>query len=201
MSKEHGNAATKLHYQKSNVLSCFICNPSIVQSHEPVHFSLSYFFSDLERVFDPAYYPTEQDIIRCRARTIGITETTFVLRDHEMLMVDVGGQKSERRKWIHCFQDVTSILFLVSLSGYDQCLVEDKDAVRFFFVFFCLLLSSFFLIGLLMFSFSSLSLIESNAGCYDDLGLDMSLTVVQTDFDCKLFFPPYHQKRSLTYKT
>jgi guanine nucleotide-binding protein subunit alpha len=50
------------------------------------------------------------------------------LREHEMLMVDVGGQKSERRKWIHCFQDVTSILFLVSLSGFDQCLVEDKDA-------------------------------------------------------------------------
>ena len=85
----------------------------------------------MERLFDPAYYPTEQDIIQCRARTIGITETTFLLRDHEMLMVDVGGQKSERRKWIHCFQDVTSILFLVSLSGYDQCLVEDKDAVRF----------------------------------------------------------------------
>ena len=46
-------------------------------------------------------------------------------------MMDVGGQKSERRKWIHCFQDVTTILFLVSLSGYDQCLVEDKDAVRY----------------------------------------------------------------------
>ncbi|PPQ73266.1 hypothetical protein CVT26_015224 [Gymnopilus dilepis] len=90
--------------------------------------NLSYFYSDLERLFDAAYQPTEQDIIRCRARTIGITETTFQLREHEMLMVDVGGQKSERRKWIHCFQDVTSILFLVSLSGYDQCLVEDKDA-------------------------------------------------------------------------
>ncbi|KAF7339004.1 Guanine nucleotide-binding protein alpha-2 subunit [Mycena venus] len=71
--------------------------------------NLHYFFSDLPRLFDPAYVPTEQDI-------------------HEMLMVDVGGQKSERRKWIHCFQDVTSILFLVSLSGYDQCLVEDRDA-------------------------------------------------------------------------
>ncbi|PPQ65606.1 hypothetical protein CVT24_011815 [Panaeolus cyanescens] len=90
--------------------------------------NLQYFFSDLDRLFSPTYQPTEQDIIRCRARTIGITETTFTLRDHEMLMVDVGGQKSERRKWIHCFQDVTSILFLVSLSGYDQCLVEDKDA-------------------------------------------------------------------------
>ncbi|KAG6915633.1 hypothetical protein DXG01_010634 [Tephrocybe rancida] len=90
--------------------------------------NLLYFFSALDRLFDPGYVPAEQDIIRCRARTIGITETTFDLRDHQMLMVDVGGQKSERRKWIHCFQDVTSILFLVSLSGYDQCLVEDRDA-------------------------------------------------------------------------
>lgn len=52
----------------------------------------------------------------------------FDLREHAMLMVDVDGQKSKRRKWIHCFQDVTSILFLISLSGYDQRLVEDTDA-------------------------------------------------------------------------
>ncbi|KAI6096931.1 guanine nucleotide-binding protein alpha-2 subunit [Pisolithus croceorrhizus] len=90
--------------------------------------NLSYFFPCLDRLFESSYQPTEQDIVQCRARTIGITETTFDLKDHEMLMVDVGGQKSERRKWIHCFQDVTSILFLVSLSGYDQCLVEDRDA-------------------------------------------------------------------------
>ena len=90
---------------------------------------MTYFYSDLDRLFASDYHPTEQDIIRCKARTVGITETVFKLRSHEMLMVDVGGQKSERRKWIHCFQDVTTILFLVSLSGYDQCLVEDKDAV------------------------------------------------------------------------
>ncbi|KLO17557.1 guanine nucleotide-binding protein alpha-2 subunit [Schizopora paradoxa] len=90
--------------------------------------NLTYFYSDLDRLFASDYHPTEQDIIRCKARTVGITETVFKLRSHEMLMVDVGGQKSERRKWIHCFQDVTTILFLVSLSGYDQCLVEDKDA-------------------------------------------------------------------------
>ncbi|KAK7461375.1 hypothetical protein VKT23_008552 [Stygiomarasmius scandens] len=90
--------------------------------------NLFYFFSSLDRLFESTYTPSDQDIIHARARTIGITETTFNLREHEMLMVDVGGQKSERRKWIHCFQDVTSILFLVSLSGYDQCLVEDRDA-------------------------------------------------------------------------
>lgn len=88
-----------------------------------------------------------------------------------MLMVDVGGQKSERRKWIHCFQDVTSILFLVSLSGFDQCLVEDKDAVR---TILDRLNSTY------------IRLAESNARRHDNLGFDMSLPMVQVDVNCRL---------------
>ena len=42
-------------------------------------------------------------------------------------MVDVGGQRSERRKWIHCFEHVTSVMFLVALSEYDQTLVESDE--------------------------------------------------------------------------
>ncbi len=45
-------------------------------------------------------------------------------------MVDVGGQRSERRKWIHCFENVTSIMFLVALSEYDQVLVESDNEVN-----------------------------------------------------------------------
>lgn len=45
-------------------------------------------------------------------------------------MVDVGGQRSERRKWIHCFENVTSIIFLVALSEYDQVLAECDNEVR-----------------------------------------------------------------------
>lgn len=45
-------------------------------------------------------------------------------------MVDVGGQRSERRKWIHCFENVTSIMFLAALSEYDQFLVESDNEVR-----------------------------------------------------------------------
>ncbi|KAG8857418.1 hypothetical protein FRB96_005717 [Tulasnella sp. 330] len=90
--------------------------------------NLPYFYKSLDRFFTPDYVPNVQDIIRTRARTTGITETVFKLKNHDMHMLDVGGQKSERRKWIHCFSDVTTILFLVSLSGYDQCLIEDKDA-------------------------------------------------------------------------
>jgi len=35
-------------------------------------------------------------------------------------MVDVGGQRSERRKWIHCFEGVKAIIFLTAINEYDQ---------------------------------------------------------------------------------
>ena len=44
-------------------------------------------------------------------------------------IVDVGGQRSERKKWIHCFEDVTAILFFVALSAYDLGLREDGVVV------------------------------------------------------------------------
>ena len=45
-------------------------------------------------------------------------------------MFDVGGQRSERKKWIHCFESVTSIIFCTALSEYDQVLLEDRNQVR-----------------------------------------------------------------------
>lgn len=45
-------------------------------------------------------------------------------------MFDVGGQRSERKKWIHCFEGVTCIIFIAALSAYDMVLVEDDEVVR-----------------------------------------------------------------------
>ena len=44
-------------------------------------------------------------------------------------MFDVGGQRSERKKWIHCFEGVTSIIFCTAISEYDQVLLEERNQV------------------------------------------------------------------------
>ncbi|KAJ8035822.1 Guanine nucleotide-binding protein G(q) subunit alpha [Holothuria leucospilota] len=92
--------------------------------------SAKYYLSDLKRISDPNYVPTEQDVLRVRVPTTGIIEYPFDLDSIIFRMVDVGGQRSERRKWIHCFENVTSIMFLVALSEYDQVLVESDSENR-----------------------------------------------------------------------
>ncbi|XP_062399569.1 guanine nucleotide-binding protein subunit alpha-14 [Sardina pilchardus] len=92
--------------------------------------SAKYYLEDLDRIADPGYLPTQQDILRVRVPTTGIIEYPFDLENVIFRMVDVGGQRSERRKWIHCFENVTSIIFLVALSEYDQVLAECDNENR-----------------------------------------------------------------------
>ncbi|KAG8188271.1 hypothetical protein JTE90_012105 [Oedothorax gibbosus] len=93
--------------------------------------SAKYYLTDLDRLSGPNYLPTQQDILlRVRVPTTGIIEYPFDLDSIIFRMVDVGGQRSERRKWIHCFENVTSIFFLVALSEYDQILFESDNENR-----------------------------------------------------------------------
>ncbi|KAJ8347155.1 hypothetical protein SKAU_G00285560 [Synaphobranchus kaupii] len=92
--------------------------------------STKYYLSALDRIASPSYIPTLEDILRVRVPTTGINEYHFDLDNIVFRMVDVGGQRSERRKWIHCFEKVTSIIFLVALSEYDQVLVESHNENR-----------------------------------------------------------------------
>ncbi|NXK00444.1 GNA14 protein, partial [Corythaixoides concolor] len=92
--------------------------------------SAKYYLTDLDRIAMPSFVPTQQDILRVRVPTTGIIEYPFDLENIIFRMVDVGGQRSERRKWIHCFESVTSIIFLVALSEYDQVLAECDNENR-----------------------------------------------------------------------
>lgn len=90
----------------------------------------AYFFKSAPRIATPSYIPNEADVLCARSKTYGVFETHFTTGPLSIHLLDVGGQRSERKKWIHCFEAVTSILFCVALSEYDQTLLEDAEQNR-----------------------------------------------------------------------
>uniref|UniRef100_A0A1A8B0Z0 Guanine nucleotide binding protein (G protein), alpha 15 (Gq class) n=1 Tax=Nothobranchius furzeri TaxID=105023 RepID=A0A1A8B0Z0_NOTFU len=92
--------------------------------------STEYYMNNLDRISAQDYIPTEQDVLRVRFPTTGIHDYAFTVKNITLRIVDVGGQKSERRKWIHCFENVTSLIFLASLSEYDQVLEERESITK-----------------------------------------------------------------------
>ena len=93
--------------------------------------STEYFMTNLNRIAQPDYVPSTTDVLRTRKKTSGIFDFIFDMgNDLHIHMFDVGGQRSERKKWIHCFDNVTLIIFCVSLSEYDQVLLEENNQNR-----------------------------------------------------------------------
>jgi len=92
--------------------------------------SAKYFLDQITEVMNPEYIPSEQDVLRSRVRTTGIVENEFVIEGNTFKMFDVGGQRNERKKWIHCFENVTGVIFVAAISEYDQVLYEDESTNR-----------------------------------------------------------------------
>jgi len=92
--------------------------------------STAYFLDMVMEICKPGYLPSEQDVLRSRVRTTGIVESEFIIDGNQFKMYDVGGQRNERKKWIHCFSEVTAVLFVAALSAYDLVLYEDEDTNR-----------------------------------------------------------------------
>eukprot|EP00497_Spongosphaera_streptacantha_P004881 TRINITY_DN5810_c0_g1_i2.p1 TRINITY_DN5810_c0_g1~~TRINITY_DN5810_c0_g1_i2.p1 ORF type:complete len:318 (-),score=79.96 TRINITY_DN5810_c0_g1_i2:84-1037(-) len=97
--------------------------------------SLGYFMDKgvLDRVAlapNGDYRPNRNDVLNARSRTTGIVEKVYLINNHVFRIVDVGGQRSERKKWINCFDAVTAVIFVASLSAFDQTLFEDDSINR-----------------------------------------------------------------------
>mmetsp|Transcript_8488 Transcript_8488/g.13422 ORF Transcript_8488/g.13422 Transcript_8488/m.13422 type:complete len:368 (+) Transcript_8488:149-1252(+) len=92
--------------------------------------SYEYFLTRVREIFKQDYMPSSLDILRARTKTRGIEETKFTMNDQPCVIYDVGGQRGERKKWIHIFDGVSIIGYVASLSEYDQVLEEDRNKNR-----------------------------------------------------------------------
>lgn len=104
--------------------------------------SFGYYMDNLKRFCEPDFAEkiTEEDIVMARIRTTGIVRTNLkqkLVRENpyepeylDFEVVDVGGQRNERKKWLHCFDDVHAVLFIVNLAGWNQVLFEDNAKNR-----------------------------------------------------------------------
>lgn len=92
--------------------------------------STEYFFGHIKRISHPDFVPNQQDVLRCRVKTTGIVESEFDFNNIKFRLFDVGGQRNERKKWIHCFDQVTAVIFVSSLSEFDQKCYEDDQTLR-----------------------------------------------------------------------
>ncbi|KAH7702467.1 guanine nucleotide-binding protein alpha-1 subunit [Aphelenchoides avenae] len=79
------------------------------------------FLDGVDRLSDENYMPTEEDILSSYAATDGVDE---------LRLVDVGGLKVVRRKWLSVFEGVNAVIFFAALSEYDQVLPEDRNTNR-----------------------------------------------------------------------
>jgi len=92
--------------------------------------ALKYYMEHIDRISSDKWVPKDDDILRSRVRTTGIQEESYVIDGVEFAIFDVGGQRNERKKWIHCFDQVTAVIFVAAISEYNQVLYEDNQMNR-----------------------------------------------------------------------
>ncbi|KAJ7346177.1 GPA1 heterotrimeric G-protein alpha subunit [Mycena albidolilacea] len=108
------------------------CDPGVKEAiRRRNEFQLSenaaYYFNAIDRIAAVDYVPSDQDILRCRVKAPGVAELSLQVGELKYKIVDPSGQRSDRRKWLHCFGNVKVILFCADLTQYDQMLYEDES--------------------------------------------------------------------------
>nr|XP_003201106.1 guanine nucleotide-binding protein G(q) subunit alpha isoform X1 [Danio rerio] len=88
--------------------------------------SLEYFVDRLEQITANNYIPITADIFRTHSPTNGIAELTIPMNSVTFRFFNVSGQRGQRKKWIHHFENVTTVIFVASLSEYDEFLEENN---------------------------------------------------------------------------
>ena len=91
---------------------------------------LQYFITRIPDIVKSEYVPTPTDLLHMRIPTTGLAEMDFQANSTTFQVYDVGGERTERRKWIHYFEDVNLVLFVVDISGYNNITDEGRNTLH-----------------------------------------------------------------------
>ncbi|KAJ3429271.1 g protein alpha i subunit [Anaeramoeba flamelloides] len=92
--------------------------------------SAAWFLDKTREIASENYIPTDQDILGCRIPTTGINEIKFKVKQQNWKIIDVGGQRNERKKWLHQFEECVVLLYIVAINEYNQTLYEKEGVNR-----------------------------------------------------------------------
>lgn len=90
----------------------------------------AYYLDHISAILNENFVPSAKDILSMRIPTTETTHTLIEIERMSITLIDVGGQRSERRKWLHCFESVNAVLFVAAISEYNLFVEEDPDAAR-----------------------------------------------------------------------
>ena len=114
----------------------------------------SYFLNRVEEICKVDYIPSVDDVLHTRVRTSGILAEEYIIDDVSFCIYDVGGQRNERRKWIHAFDDVTAIIFVAAISECKYILLHLYISCRQYLYFMMYIFNRLWLfLSLYIFSF------------------------------------------------
>lgn len=90
-----------------------------------------FLFNNAVRIADPEYKPTDDDTCWARAKTTGIEKVTIdIAKTLRCIVYDIGGQRSERKKWPKIFNNIGVVIYMAALNEYDMVLEEDEKKNR-----------------------------------------------------------------------
>eukprot|EP01084_Bolivina_argentea_P133889 236284_1 len=99
-----------------------------------IHDNVAYFLDKIDGIALNEYVPTFEDYLRIKCRGSGFTDHTFRIHDYEFVeyikLIDVGGLRSARKKWLKILGNVEGIIYVVDVASYNLKLYEDNITNR-----------------------------------------------------------------------
>jgi hypothetical protein len=102
------NRIQKLTRENADHIHRLWSNPAVKEAYRlraksQIGDSCAHFLDKILEISEEKYLPSDEDVLHARVRTTGSIQSYVVVKDLKISVMDTGGQRNERRKWIHAF--------------------------------------------------------------------------------------------------